>query len=146
VIRGEQAASLGDPVIAKDPSVKLLIRATNSIVELLLIYVLLLAVCAAAYGMLEHKSVGDALWWAVVTATTTGYGDMFPVTTGGRIVAVVLMHVTLLFILPLLIGRVIGVMIEDQHQFTDEEQRQLLEDIAFIKARLQDPANGEPRG
>jgi len=37
------------------------------------------------------KDVGDALWWAVVTITTVGYGDKFPVTGEGRIVAAVLM-------------------------------------------------------
>lgn len=36
-------------------------------------------------------SVGDALWWAATTVTTVGYGDLYPVTTGGRIVGVVLM-------------------------------------------------------
>jgi voltage-gated potassium channel len=35
----------------------------------------------------------DALWWAIVTVTTVGYGDRYPVTTGGRAVAVVLMLV-----------------------------------------------------
>jgi len=34
---------------------------------------------------------GDALWWAFVTITTVGYGDMVPVTTGGRMIGVVLM-------------------------------------------------------
>jgi voltage-gated potassium channel len=34
---------------------------------------------------------GDALWWATTTATTVGYGDLFPVTTEGRWVAVGLM-------------------------------------------------------
>jgi voltage-gated potassium channel len=34
---------------------------------------------------------GDAIWWAVVTVTTVGYGDRFPVSAGGRVVAVVLM-------------------------------------------------------
>ena len=32
-------------------------------------------------------SVPKAYWWSIVTLTTTGYGDMFPVTMGGRIVA-----------------------------------------------------------
>lgn len=33
----------------------------------------------------------DALWWAFVTVTTVGYGDKYPVTAGGRIVAAVTM-------------------------------------------------------
>lgn len=37
------------------------------------------------------KNVGDALWWAIVTITTVGYGDHYPITTIGRLVAVGLM-------------------------------------------------------
>jgi voltage-gated potassium channel len=36
-------------------------------------------------------SIGDALWWAIVTATTVGYGDVSPATLEGRVIAVVLM-------------------------------------------------------
>ncbi len=38
-------------------------------------------------------SFGDALWWACSTVTTVGYGDRYPVTTEGRIIAVALMIV-----------------------------------------------------
>lgn len=37
------------------------------------------------------KTASDAIWWAFVTITTVGYGDFYPVTMAGRIIAAVLM-------------------------------------------------------
>lgn len=39
------------------------------------------------------KTAEDALWWAYVTITSVGYGDKYPVTTEGRIIAAMLMTV-----------------------------------------------------
>jgi voltage-gated potassium channel len=39
----------------------------------------------------QIQSVGDGVWWALVTATTVGYGDISPATTEGRIIAAGLM-------------------------------------------------------
>jgi voltage-gated potassium channel len=47
-----------------------------------------------AHGSNIH-GFADALWWAITTVTTVGYGDRFPVTAGGRGVAVVLMLVAI---------------------------------------------------
>jgi len=38
-------------------------------------------------------TAGDALWWGYVTATTVGYGDKYPITTGGRISGVIMLTV-----------------------------------------------------
>ena len=57
-------------------------------------------VIIGALGMtfVEHMSFGNALWWAFVTATTVGYGDISPATPLGRVIAVILMLVGIGFL------------------------------------------------
>lgn len=59
----------------------------------LLVYVGALAELDAERGdpHATIRSFGDSVWWAFVTITTVGYGDYFPVTIEGRLVAAVLM-------------------------------------------------------
>jgi voltage-gated potassium channel len=63
-----------------------------------LILPLLIYVCSLGVYEAEHlapganiKQFGDAVWWAFVTIATVGYGDYYPVTLEGRIIAVFLM-------------------------------------------------------
>jgi voltage-gated potassium channel len=54
----------------------------------LLVYVAALAELDAERNYGHITNFGDALWWAFVTITTVGYGDFFPVSVTGRLVAV----------------------------------------------------------
>ena len=69
-----------------------------------LMYVVLITLILALgfgiiYGLIEDTgSVFDGIWRALVTITTVGYGDFFPLTTAGRIVAGLLMLVGIGFV------------------------------------------------
>jgi voltage-gated potassium channel len=72
-------------------------RAKATFVTVLLITVMLVIFSSIAILNAETvpeaniKTAEDALWWAASTVTTAGYGDKFPVTSGGRIIGVMLM-------------------------------------------------------
>lgn len=98
----------------------------------LLTVLVIIFVCAGLVLSFESHAKGsnihsfsDALWWAVVTVTTVGYGDKFPVTAGGRGVAVVLMIVG--------IG-LIGVLTATVASYFVEQSND--EDTADVVARL----------
>ena len=69
----------------------------GTLTSVLIIAVLLIIFSSIAILQVEHdpksniKTASDALWWAYVTITTVGYGDRYPVTEEGRILAAVLM-------------------------------------------------------
>lgn len=64
-------------------------------ITLVTAYMILLLVSSILISLVEPQETAlthfdDALWWSIVTSTTVGYGDLYPVSTAGRIVATIL--------------------------------------------------------
>lgn len=64
---------------------------TNGFKYMLLLSLASIFIGAITITFFEKMKFSDGLWWAFVTTTTVGYGDLSPNTTAGRIIAVFLM-------------------------------------------------------
>ena len=115
---------------------KKLKAATDTLRELAVIYIMLLSAAALLFMVLERQPFLDSLYWAGTTATSTGYGDISPKTTGGKMLAFALMHLSIFGIAPLIVVRLIDRLNENRDAFTHDEQVQILNGIERIEARL----------
>src|SRR6201990_2058569 len=77
---------------------RVLVLESGPLISVLVIFLMVVFLASVAEYFLERDvqpqtfgSVPAALWWAVVTLTTTGYGDVVPITPLGRMVAAMLM-------------------------------------------------------
>ncbi|OJF92821.1 hypothetical protein AX762_09560 [Alkalibacterium sp. 20] len=64
---------------------------TNGFVYMMYVAGVIMLIGATVYSVVENINFIDSLWWAFVTSTTVGYGDIVPYTNIGRLIAVVLM-------------------------------------------------------
>jgi voltage-gated potassium channel len=71
---------------------------TNNFRNALYVSVVLILISATMYSIAESVAFVDSIWWAVVTTTTVGYGDISPNTPLGRIAAILLMFLGIGFI------------------------------------------------
>ena len=73
-------------------------------------------------------TMGDALWWAVTTVTTVGYGDVVPESTTGRLVGVALM-LTGLALIPMITSVVVSILVSQRTRESREAEQQNLDKI-----------------
>jgi voltage-gated potassium channel len=93
------------------------------------------------------KGFGDALWWAVTTVTTVGYGDAVPTTVEGRGIAVFLMLVGIVFY-SILTANLAAYFVEAESDKSDAELQGKLDIIIQRLDALekQGAANNAPTG
>jgi voltage-gated potassium channel len=77
---------------------RVLVQESGPLLSVLVIFLMVLFLASVAVYYFEHDvqpatfgNIPAALWWAVATLTTTGYGDVVPITLFGRVVAALVM-------------------------------------------------------
>ena len=133
-MRGELRAMAGglDPRIQRWYERLSLARAIVTIIGLAIVLVLVAGLLERLVEPETFSSIGLAYWWAVTTVTTVGYGDVLPETTGGRIVAALLM-LTGLGLIPLITSVVVSILVS---QRTREARAEEMADLRLILDRL----------
>jgi voltage-gated potassium channel len=94
------------------------VRNSGTLRPLVVILGLLACAVLAAFFIEERvnegfKNLWDAVWWMFVTITTTGYGDRYPVTVGGRIAGIVIMFLGVTTV-GLVAGRITSFLVDRQ--------------------------------
>jgi voltage-gated potassium channel len=99
----------------------------------------------AALAMLDSErgatgthvhSFGDAIWWSVSTMSTVGYGDVYPVTTQGRIVGVALMVVGV-SLLGVVTATVARWFIDRTSEASEEREDKVLLELRALRVELE---------
>ncbi|GIF66878.1 hypothetical protein Ais01nite_49130 [Asanoa ishikariensis] len=115
-----------------------LVYFANSPRTLMMSYALMIVIAAALYSVFEKVNVGDSLWWAVVTASTVGYGDISPDTWQARAIAVVLISTMVLLVIPLITAHFASRLIVDNDAFRHEEQEELKNNLRVVRQLLEE--------
>lgn len=120
----------------------------RAIVTVIAVATTLVAVAGLLARLVEpdtFTSLGLSYWWAVVTVTTVGYGDVVPESVAGRIVGAMLM-LTGLALIPTLTSLTVSALISKRRR-TDQERIERLEaEQAVVLARIEERLERIERG
>jgi len=107
-------------------------RAIRSIVTMAFLLAIVASILERIVEPKVFTSLGLAAWWACVTISTVGYGDVVPTSAGGRIVAVCLMFAGISLI-PLTASLVVSVLVSKR---TRASEQHFIERLDRIEAQL----------
>jgi voltage-gated potassium channel len=98
----------------------------------------LVLIAGAAFAAIEkdqHLSAWDGIYWAISTVTTVGYGDIYPHTDGGRVIAAAVMLTGIGFV-AVITGAVAERFLSASREARRAEQA-LADEVAQLRARVE---------
>lgn len=126
-------AGMDEPIIARRPRVQrgLMSLTVRGAMLVVVTVALTLTVIASTLAMIVNPgafgSAGDAAWWAIVTLATVGYGDVVPTNSAGRMVASIVILVSMA-VFPVLTGLLTAALVaragdQRRREETEEAER-----------------------
>lgn len=118
-------------------------RANGTLAVVLLSALLIMVFGAIAMLSVEQvpganiKTIGDAIWWAFVTITTVGYGDHYPVTGMGRLIAAGMMIVGV-GLFGTFTGYVASFFSEEEQVKTELDVEKLITEIQLLRQKIEE--------
>ena len=104
-----------------------------------LFFVLIAGAAQATFDAKEFHSIWDGIWWAVVTVTTVGYGDLYPKTVGGRVIGMLVMLTGIRFLAVLTAtgaSQFVKTERGDEHTEIVEALQEVKQELSELRARL----------
>jgi voltage-gated potassium channel len=108
---------------------------TDSTLEIFGYLLGLIVLAGTAFAYIEGETILRSLYWATITATSVGYGDVTPKTDAGMILAMAT-AVLGLVVMALFIAKCHSVLIRNDHEFTHDEQEKILKTLEEVKEKL----------
>ena len=110
---------------AGSQQLSLMQKMANQTLPLVITFIISMTVAAIVFSLVEGKDLTNSYWWATVTSTTVGYGDLYPTKLISKLVAGVFMFFCVYYIQPLITAKMSAQLIVNSDAFTHAEQEEL---------------------
>lgn len=109
--------------------------AKNSVNYIIYLTVILIFFCGLIFSIFEKgKSLFDGIWWAIETVSTVGYGDIAPLTTGGRAIGIILIFLGIGF-MSMLTAAISAYFVEKD---ANQDTKKILEKLELVSRELEE--------
>lgn len=140
---GQAGSDILNAVGGAGQELNLMQKLANKIMSLALAFALIMTIAAVSFAIIEGKDLSNGFWWATVTATTVGYGDLYPTHLLSKLIGGTFMMICTFIIVPIVTAKFSAHLIVNSDAFTHAEQElikdnqaQMLEMLQSISERL----------
>ncbi|WP_099974926.1 ion transporter [Lactobacillus terrae] len=105
---------------------------TNGFIYIMIAGIILMCFSAIVYSYVENIKLSTAFWWAIVTTTTVGYGDVVPHTGIGRFVSAILMIIGISF-LGIITSAITNFVTNNETEKSDEKIDKVIEKLESLE-------------